>query len=323
MKPHHIPWIKSTYTVIGLMSGTSLDGLDMVWCRLTRNETGWSYKILEAKTEPYPENIRKRLATAQEMNGNELAVFHNEYGLYLGARVRSFLDENRHSCDLVASHGHTIFHVPEEGLTLQVGNGLHIARETGLLTVFDFRTQDVVLGGQGAPLVPIGDQLLFGDYEYCLNLGGFSNISYEQNGVRMAFDPSPVNYVINHCARQSGQPFDRDGRMARKGLVHYELLDELNALEYYRIQGPKSLGREWVEERFLPILERFDLPPEDRLRTIYEHIAFQIGESLNVFEKGRLLVTGGGTYNRFLMALLEQKLKHQIVIPSPEIIDFK
>ena len=318
-----LPWIKEDYLATGLMSGTSLDGLDIVLCRFHYHPEGWSFHIVGSQTLPYPDDISERLATAQNMDGLGLSTFHNEYGRFLGHQVKAFLDRHRTSCDLIASHGHTIFHMPERGLTLQVGNGLHIAMATGITTIFDFRSQDVALGGQGAPLVPVGDRLLFREYEYCLNLGGFSNISFELDGRRMAFDPCPVNYVINHCMRTLGQPFDKNGQTARRGRIHQGLLWALNGLDYYHTAGPKSLGREWLESEFFPLLDQFKMPVEDQLRTIYEHISVQISGSLNPHKKGRVLVTGGGAYNTFLVDLLTQKLRHEVVVPPPEIIDFK
>ena len=323
MRRPSIPWIKDNYVVAGLMSGTSLDGLDMVLCEIQRGSGEWTYHIIAAQTAPYPDQIKEQLATAQFMDGLQLCHLHNTFGDFLGLQVHEFLSDQKAPCDLIASHGHTIFHRPDQGLTLQVGNGLQIAYRTGISTVFDFRSQDVTLGGQGAPLVPIGDRLLFTEYDYCLNLGGFSNISYEEEGRRLAFDPSPVNFIINHCMQPVGEPYDKDGQTARSGTLHGELLNALNALDYYQKKGPKSLGREWVETDFLPVLDRYKLPLKDQLRTIYEHIAIQISNSLNSFEKGRILVTGGGVYNIFLLELLTRRLLHKVIIPPSEIIDYK
>ena len=215
--------------VIGLMSGTSLDGLDI--CCVSFDYDGkWNYRIIKAESEEYPDSLRDRLASAQDMCAREYALLHSDYGLYLGGRVRAFVERNGLKVDLVASHGQTVFHQPSLRFTSQIGSGAGIAAVSGIDTVCDFRTTDVALGGQGAPLVPIGDSVLFGEYDYCLNLGGFSNISFESGGKRLAYDISPVNYVLNHYASRLGYRYDRDGETARSGKVCRDLLDRLNAL---------------------------------------------------------------------------------------------
>jgi anhydro-N-acetylmuramic acid kinase len=222
--------------------------------------------------------------------------------------------------DIIASHGHTIFHEPQKRIMFQIGDGAAIAAETGIDTVSDFRRLDIMLGGQGAPLVPIGDRLLFGDYDYCLNIGGFSNISFEKDGKRIAFDISPVNYVINHYSRQIGLEFDKDGEIAKKGKVDQKLLDELNALPYYNQDGPKSLGREWVEKIIYPMLESKGMKLEDMLRTYYEHAAMQIAK---VAKNGKMLITGGGAFNKFLIERIDALTGCETVIPEKQIIDYK
>lgn len=208
------------------MSGTSLDGLDL--CCVSFNYDGrWHYRIVEAESEDYPVDLRNRLAMAQSMTALDYARLHSDYGLYLGERVRSFVERNRLKVDLVASHGQTVFHQPGVRFTAQIGSGAGIAAVSGIDTVCDFRTTDVALGGQGAPLVPIGDAVLFGDYDYCLNLGGFSNISFAEGEKRLAYDISPVNYVLNHYASLRRMDFDRDGLLARSGHVSRDLLGAL------------------------------------------------------------------------------------------------
>jgi anhydro-N-acetylmuramic acid kinase len=222
---------------------------------------------------------------------------------------------------LIASHGHTIFHQPEKGFTFQLGNGASIAAETGIPTVADFRTGDVALGGQGAPLVPVGDKLLFSDYESCLNLGGFANISFDQHGKRIAFDICPVNFILNDLAQKSGWPYDTGGELGRSGNMNRELLEQLNQLAFYRQSPPKSLGREWMNHYFMPLMAADEIPLNDQLRTAYEHIAIQISNASPVH--GKMLVTGGGAFNTFLIERLKHHLKCEIVIPHAEIIQFK
>lgn len=306
--------------VVGLMSGTSLDGLDLC-CVHFDFDGSWKYHIVKAESVDYPEDLRQRLATAQTMSALEYARLHSDYGLYLGDQVRDFIARNALRVNLVASHGQTIFHQPSVRFTGQIGSGAGIAAVTGIDTVCDFRTTDVALGGQGAPLVPIGDAVLFGDYDYCLNLGGFSNISYAEGGKRLAYDISPVNYVLNAYAGKLGMAYDRDGETARSGQVCTALLDALNALPFYTQAGPKSLGREWVEAEVYPLIESFGLPVEDVLATFVEHVAVQVGRHVRV---GRVLVTGGGARNRYLIERMQALAPQvQYVVPDALTIDFK
>lgn len=313
---------------IGLMSGTSLDGLDICCCTFHRKTNKWSFRMDCAKGYSYPDDLKQKLGTgAQEMNALEFVTFHSAYGKFLGERVNEFIKEFGIQPDIIASHGHTIFHEPQKKIMYQIGDGAAIAAETGIPTVSDFRRLDIMLGGQGAPLVPVGDRLLFSDYDYCLNIGGFSNISFEQGGKCIAFDISPVNYVINHYCRQIGLEFDRDGLIARKGNIHQTLLDELNGLEFYHQSGPKSLGREWVETLVYPMLERHGLSLEDMFRTFYEHAAFQIARVIKAYPRtsgnGKLLITGGGAFNKFLIERIDALCPCEIVIPDRQIIEYK
>jgi anhydro-N-acetylmuramic acid kinase len=340
------PLSKNSIKAVGLMSGTSLDGLDLVAVEFWQTGEKWQFKIEAAETLEYAAERKNRLKNAPELSGVELIQLHTEYGRFLGSETKRFITENHFQPDIVASHGHTIFHQPEKGFTFQAGSGFEIAAVTSITTVADFRSGDVALGGQGAPLVPVGDRLLFSEYEYCLNLGGFANISFEKNGERVAFDICPVNMVLNHFAEKQGFAFDKNGEMGRKGKVNSELLKKLNLLDFYRAEPPKSLGREWVKQVFMPVLSDFEITEEDKLRTIYEHIAQQIvgkigggegegrgrgeggeegrGEGRGEGEGGgKMLVTGGGAFNAFLIELISGKTPVELVIPANEIINFK
>jgi len=302
------------------MSGTSLDGLDLCCVSFDFDGT-WHYRILKAESVDYPEALRQKLATAQSMTALDYARLHSDYGLYLGGQVKAFLERNNLKVDLIASHGQTVFHQPAVRFTGQIGSGAGIAAVTGIDTVCDFRTTDVALGGQGAPLVPIGDAVLFGEYAYCLNLGGFSNISYAEGRRRLAYDISPVNYVLNHYAALRGMKFDQDGEMARSGQVCEALLVELNALPFYSQAGPKSLGREWVEAEVFPLIEAYDLPAEDVLATFVEHVAVQIGRHVR---GGRVLTTGGGAHNTYLLERMQAVAPQvRFTVPDPLTVDFK
>lgn len=310
-------------SALGLMSGTSLDGLDLCMADFTLRNGKWSYNIICADSVTYPREIKKALATAQSMSALEYARLHSDYGIYLGVQVKSFMDSHKVRPQLVSSHGHTIFHQPSIRLTSQIGSGAGIAAGCGVPVVCDFRTTDVALHGQGAPLVPVGDRYLFGDYDYCLNLGGFSNISSEHSdGSRRAYDITAVNYVLNHYTRQVGEEFDKDGLRARRGKVHETVLDALNQLPFYRQEGPRSLGREWVEEQVFPLIDSFGLTLEDVLATYCEHIAVQTSYHIN--PGARVLVTGGGAFNKFLMERMAARasLVHYI-IPEELTVNFK
>lgn len=312
------------YDVIGLMSGTSLDGLDAAACRFSSENGQWNYLVLAAETFAYPEEWMERLGVLTRADGEELARTHAELGHYMGRCVAAFVKEHRLQPLLVASHGHTVFHQPERGFTLQIGDGAAIAAECGLMVVNDFRVTDVALGGQGAPLVPIGDELLFPQYDACLNIGGISNISFRLDGRRVAFDIAPANQVFNALAALKGLPFDRDGLLARQGRVDAACLERLNALAFYRQPFPKSLGKEWVDAECLPLLRNAGLSVEDALATAVEHTAFQIAAVLNAYPLRTLLLSGGGARNVFLRERIAALAEHtQCCLPSEEVLDYK
>lgn len=312
------------YNVIGVMSGTSLDGVDLAHISFEFNGAGWRFEIGACETIPYKEEWLMQLKDAVSWSRPQLDRLNVEYTELLGSVIRGFID--RHglpNLDAVCSHGHTILHNPAEGYTLQIGNLPAIASLTGQTVVCDFRSQDVALGGQGAPLVPIGDRLLFPDYTYCLNLGGFANVSFEEEGRRIAFDISPVNTVLNHYARKMGWEYDDRGQFAATGQLIPELLASLDALDFYTKPYPKSLGFEFVKDTILPLLGRFGAEPNDIMSTFTEHIARQIAFALPR-KSGRMLVTGGGAYNDFLISRMQAHLPHlEIVIPDRKILEFK
>ncbi len=312
-----------SYHVVGIMSGTSLDGLDMALCEFIYTSSGWKYRIHAADTKPYDRSWKEKLTEAPSMNAPDLLQLHSAYGKYVGSEVKKFIQASTRKVDLVCSHGHTVFHQPEKGFTFQIGDGSAIAAHCGLTTISDFRNMSVALGGEGAPLVPIGDELLFGEYHYCLNLGGFSNISYKFRHKRYAFDVCTVNMVLNHLAQKLGQEYDKDGQFGRKGSVNQKLLSRLESLPFYRQQPPKSLGREWFEKEMLPLIEQPELDLYDTFRTVYEHIAMQIAESVRNKSKKPVLITGGGANNTFLIELLKEKTNHELIIPDPFIVKFK
>lgn len=308
------------------MSGTSLDGLDICIAEFLFNNNTWSYTISNSTTIAYTQSFKKELSSAYTKTGRDLMHFDALFGKWCGQQVSQFLSKEGVSVnkiDIIGSHGHTVFHEPINGFSTQIGNGAHIAAATGIPCVNNFRSGDVARGGQGAPLVPIGDELLFNEYEYCLNLGGFANISFNEVGKRVAFDICPANMPLNFIAANENKEFDENGNIALGGNVNQLMLAELNNLPFYKTIGAKSLGREWFEENFLPIINNYKLSNNDLLRTISEHIATQIAIVINSKPKGNVLITGGGAKNRFLIDLLRSKLESKIEIPNSSIIDFK
>lgn len=303
------------------MSGTSLDGLDLAAVEFRLIDELWTFELLAAETISYSKDWGSKLLQSPTLSGKKLIALHIEYGRFIGDHINRFIQKTGFEPELIASHGHTIFHQPEKGLTFQAGSGFEIAAVTGITTVADFRSGDLALGGQGAPLVPVGDRLLFSKYEYCLNLGGFANISFERNGKRIAFDICPANIILNHFSEKQGFDFDKNGELGRKGKINDGLLKKLNKLEFYQEKPPKSLGREWVEQLFLPVPDNFEISNVDKLRTVYEHIAQQIANAVSV--PGKILVTGGGAFNKFLIDLVSKKTPVEMVIPAHEIVNFK
>ena len=311
------------YHLLGLMSGTSLDGLDMALCRFVHEGSKWQYEMLQCETVSYPTEIIDLLTVAYSGTAYELALADQRLGRFMADSVNRFLSQASCRSDYIASHGHTIFHRPEQGITVQIGSGAVLAAQTGIPVICDFRSADVAMGGQGAPLVPIGDELLFADYDACLNLGGFSNISFRQNGHRVAFDISPCNMALNDLARQLGQPFDKDGQTATQGQLEQSLLKQLNELPFYALRGSKSLGREWYEQTFQPIVAANNSSVQDKLRTVTEHIAVQLAAVINQVQGDKVLVTGGGAKNNFLLQRVRAHCTHQLIVPDAMTVDYK
>ena len=316
------------HKVIGIMSGTSLDGLDMAYCHIWKQLNHWEFEILHSKSIPYNTTMQKKLQDAIKLPADQLLGFHNNYGSWLGQQVRLFVEDAELQVDYIASHGHTIHHQPENGITFQLGEGQHVANACGFKTICDFRTNDVALGGQGAPLVPIGDRLLFKSYDFCLNLGGISNISFELNNQRFAFDIGIANMLLNHITRQHGLPYDDGGKLAKKGTLLPNFIAELNALDYYIQPYPKSTGYEWFVDQIIPILNTVDAPMESLLHTSIHHICEQVAIQVTALaSEGQhtLLVTGGGALNTYMMQVLQLKLgdKIRVVIPDKQLIEFK
>jgi anhydro-N-acetylmuramic acid kinase len=319
------------YKVLGLMSGSSLDGLDIAFVQLQENGGKWNYEILKAGCYEYDPGWIQKLKNAVTLDALQYQLLHTEYGHYIGKQVNRFIEENdiHLQVNLISSHGHTTFHVPEKLMTGQLGDGASIAAETGLPVVTDLRAMDVAFGGQGAPIVPIGEKILLGDHTYFLNLGGIANISINRENTFTAFDICAANRVLNMIAEEKGLDYDEGGKIAASGNINNDLLEKLNDLEYYRRPWPKSLANDFGIDVVYPIVKQQSLSNEDSMRTYVEHIVMQIKKSIEGLQSppaGKLLATGGGAFNTFLINRLSEDLKElqiEVEIPSPELIQYK
>ncbi|MDR2511564.1 MAG: anhydro-N-acetylmuramic acid kinase [Bacteroidales bacterium] len=341
--------MKNKYSAIGLMSGTSLDGLDIAFCEFENQNNAWTYCIAAAETVEYNDGLREKLQNAVNMSGLELSLLNVEFGRFCGEKVKQFIENHNVNPEIIASHGHTVFHQPENFLTLQIGDGASIAALSGVKTISNFRNSDMALGGQGSPLVPIGDKLLFGKYDFCLNLGGIANISFETvNQHRVSFDICFCNMALNFLSNKLGKEYDSDGKIAQSGKTDENLLKKLNSLDYFKQNYPKSLGFERFEHEIKPLLlndcvegrhysckyknskkpyRTYPKIIENQLHTFTEHIAQQITLTTHKAihsQTPSVLITGGGAKNKFLLSILKQKNPDiNIIVPENLLIDYK
>ena len=306
------------YHIIGIMSGTSLDGIDIVKCCF-QEEDKWRYWIESPKTIPYTNSWKRKLQNLHQKSKSEIKDTDIKYGELLSKIILDYINKYNIKCDYIASHGHTIFHDPKIGSTLQIGDGQTIYNSTNITTINNFRELDILRGGQGAPLVPVGDLLLFPNYKYCLNLGGFANISIKNEKI-IAFDICAVNFILNFLTRKINKDYDDKGEISRSGEINKNLFKELNSISFFNKPHPKSLSREWADKEIIPILEKYHIPLNNKLSTFCEHIAFQIGKFL---KNNSVLVTGGGVHNKYLIERIKYYSKCKIIIPDNNIINFK
>lgn len=310
------------------MSGTSLDGLDLAYCHIWDNKGKWEFEIKCTDSISYTSTMQTELKNSIRLSAENLLQFHNTYGTWLGEQALAFCEKNSLEVDYIASHGHTSHHRPELGLTFQMGSGQHLANASGHKVICDFRTNDLALGGQGAPLVPIGDKLLFSDYDFCLNLGGISNISFEVKDKRIAYDIGLANMILNYITRKIDLDYDKGGGIARSGKINQPMLKRLNDLKYYLLPHPKSIGYEWFLEEVVPIVDQSEDTIENLLHTAVHHICEKIAQQVELNTKKpkqRLLVTGGGALNTFLIETLNEKLGEtiEVIVPELILIEFK
>lgn len=310
------------FNVIGTMSGTSCDGLDIAYCSFWRENKVWKYSLNKSEFEPYTSTLNKKLLGCSHLNSYDLKKLDIELGEFAADKLLNFIKKNAIKPTLISTHGHTVLHNPSEKITLQIGNPLVINYKTKIDVISNFRELDVLMGGQGAPLVPYGDKELFGEYDYCINIGGIANVSKLYSNELTAYDICPANIVLNKYAKKKGLPFDKNGELASNGNKINSLLEKLNQLNYYQLKGPKSLDINYIEKKFFPLLTGYS--SEDVLNTFTNHIAYQINKSINK-EKSKVLLTGGGTYNNYLIKKINSinKLNNDFVVPNNDIISFK
>lgn len=319
-----------TYQAIGIMSGTSLDGLDIAYCEFALEDNQWKFSIPVAETQIYDEVWQRKLLNITKVSGEELIITDQDLGVWMGEAVKAFISKHQLQPDFISSHGHTVFHQPERGITYQIGNPFAIQAISGQAVIGQFRNYDLAIGGQGAPLVPVGDQLLFGEYDACLNLGGIANLSAQWQGKRIAYDIGTANMVMNYFAQQQGKPYDHDGQIAQQGQINQLLVDTFNQLPYYHQGFPKSLGYEWVHQEIIRRIEQANLSVPDSIATALDHAAYQIAQSLRFFSEKqtdsfRVLVTGGGVFNDYFMESIRKYTANgiELIVPNKKIVAFK
>ncbi len=323
------------YNVIGLMSGSSLDGLDICFAQIEETRGKWTAQILNADCYAYEENWTQKLQHARQLSVPDFLKLHTEYGRYTGELVHRFIAANelQHKVHFVASHGHTILHEPDAHTSFQLGDGASIAAVLGLPVINDLRALDVALGGQGAPIVPIGDKLLFGDYDLLLNIGGIANISIrKEDNQYIGFDICVANQALNFLAQKMGKAYDEGGTIASSGKVLEEELAKLFNNDFLEKTAPKSLSNEGAMDMVKAFVDNEEYGLADRMNTIVQFIAEQICRSIiqnlpieNLAHR-KLLATGGGAFNSYLMQVLSNKLATldiELTIPEAQIVSYK
>ena len=310
------------YYVLGLMSGTSIDGIDLVYANFVFNKY-WSFKILGSKTYQYNNDWQKILKNLSDKDLDSIKLIDKSYTKLLSKYILKFIDDfSIKKIDFISSHGHTALHDPLNSITYQIGNLKDLSAYIGLKVICDFRLQDVKLGGQGAPLVPVGEKYIFPEYDTLINLGGFANITIKSNNNLIAYDICPVNIVFNHLSNLIDLKYDHKGKIALSGKLNIELFNCLQSLDYYKQVSPKSLGVEWVNQIIFPIINSFsEIPLEDLLNTFSKHFASQIAD--NIKSTGKILISGGGAYNDYLIQNIKDLTGSEIIIPNSEIIEYK
>lgn len=321
------------YHVLGVMTGSSLDGVDIVYTKITASEKKYSYEILMTDCVKMPAKWKLRISQLVLQNAVTYLKTSAFFGQFLGEILLDFITRNQieNQLDFIASHGQTIFHQPENKFSSQIGDGSVIAAITGFPVICDFRSVDVALGGQGAPVAPIANKLFYPEYSLFLNLGGIGNLAANINGKYVAFDFTAVNLILDKIAKELELEYDDEGKIAAFGNFSETLFDSLNHSIYYNKSYPKSLSGGWVSKVMLPIISRSPLSHADKLHTVVYHVAYQLKNAISMIEakenisfskNDKMLATGGGVFNRFLMQIIQEKIGVSVTIPDHQIIKF-
>lgn len=306
------------------MSGSSLDGLDIALCEFHQeSERNLEWKIVSAQTVAFSEAMKQDLISAPHASVEQLFTLDQKLAVFIATEVKKLCDEHHFEADYIASHGHTVLHQPEKGFSLQIGSGQTISAVAKVPTIANFRNKDIALGGQGAPLVPVGDEGLFGEYDACLNLGGIANITLLNQEQLMAWDICPFNQPLNFLAQKCGKEFDESGEMAKSGKLNSALLKELKKMSYFQKTPPKSLANEWIKENYIPVLSAANVAVEDQLRTVVAHLVDEIAGVINQYSVRNVLISGGGAFNSFFVEQLSAATLADISVPNDEIVNFK
>jgi len=311
------------FKIIGIMSGTSLDGIDIAHCTFKKGKD-WTYSIDKAITVPYPKKLKNKLKSSIELSGYNLIKLDHILGKFIGLEINKFIKYNKLNPELISSHGHTVFHNPKENIGLQIGNANKILSIVGLPVINNFRELDIILGGQGAPLVPIGEKLLFKGYNYFINLGGILNLTKINSSSVHAYDVVASNLVLNNISNKLNFEFDNKGEIARNGKLISKLFNELNSLKYYKKKHPKSIGIEWINKNIFPNIYRSNYSLEDVMNTFSNHIAYQLIKNIDG-KNNKILITGGGAYNEFLVEKIKfyDKNRNQWILPDDNLVKYK
>tara|TARA_B110000438_G_scaffold36042_1_gene35794 strand:+ start:16393 stop:17451 length:1059 start_codon:yes stop_codon:yes gene_type:complete len=310
------------YMTLGIMSGTSCDGLDMAFCEFWIDKKGWNYKLKKTITIPYSRKWKNKLLNCNKIDSYKLEKLDLDFGNFIAKSITNFINKSKIKPILISSHGHTVFHNPKDKISVQIGNGQLIFSKVKIPVVYNFRQLDILMGGQGAPLVPFGEKFLFTNYDYCINIGGILNITDLIKNKIIAYDVCAANLVLNYLSRKIKLEYDKNGIKASKGKLIEKLFNELNTLKYYKKKNPKSLDVIFVEKKIIPLLLQYKV--EDMLFTYTEHIAYQLNNSLKK-ENAKILLTGGGTFNKYLVKRIKylDNLNCNFFVPEKKLINFK
>lgn len=321
--------------VVGIMSGSSLDGLDIALCRFEQDDLSGklSFDLVDTAAIPFDENMMSRLGVGATMDVRSLKKLEVDLSRYIAESVNQFLEAGAHTADYISCHGHTIWHVPEDGYTVQIGQGAIISELTGTPCICDLRSNDMAVGGQGAPVAPIVEQILFPEFDFYINLGGIANVSFHSDQEVISWDSVPCNQILNHYASQKGLPYDDGGSLAESGKVDKGLKEAWMSLPYFGRSYPKSMDNTWVKNHFLAGASSFDVSIEDALATMVDVCVSQIQGDIkdHVGDTGgqhlrKCLITGGGAHNTYLVSQLSEVLTHddiEVIKPKDEIVDYK